>query len=48
MTLFDAVGPSDTFEKMLETFFDGARDSLTLQRKGSKGWSSSTSNNQSA
>lgn len=48
MTLFDAVGPSDTFEKMLETFFDGARDSLTLQRKGNKGWSSSTSNNQSA
>ena len=30
MTLFDAVGPSDTFEKMLETFSDGARDSLTL------------------
>lgn len=48
MTRFDAVGPSDTFEKMLETFFDGARDSLTLQRKGNKGWSSSTSNNQSA
>lgn len=32
MTLFDAVGPSDTFEKMLETFFDGERDGLILQR----------------
>ena len=30
MTLFDAVGPSDTFEKMLETFFDGAWDGLIL------------------
>lgn len=30
MTLFDAVSPNDVFAEVLDTFFDGKRDKLTL------------------
>mgnify|MGYP002519725194 CR=1 FL=1 len=31
MTLFDAVSPSDIFDKVLDVFFYGERDGLTLE-----------------
>ena len=31
MTLFDVVSPDDVFAKVLETFFSGERDTLTLK-----------------
>ena len=31
MTLFDAASPNDIFRKVLDTFYDGIADKLTLQ-----------------
>lgn len=31
MTLFDAVSPGDVFSDVLETFYDGKRDPMTLR-----------------
>jgi uncharacterized protein (DUF1810 family) len=31
MTLFDAVSPDDVFAKVLDVFFFGKRDKLTLE-----------------
>ena len=32
MTLFDAVSPDDIFARVLNTFYNGARDGLTIDK----------------